>query len=514
MSCPICVTPYTKGVSLNARVVCPDATCGYEACKECVRTYLLGTTQDPHCMNCRKAFDPEFVTTNLNVSWIKTTYRNHRKSLLVEREISKIPDTMQMVENRKQVNDLLKEEKEYANAINDLNAQIARMRQHRYEIQGKISTLKRGGTINTEKKQFIMPCPDEGCRGFLSTAYKCGACAKFTCPKCHEVIGLNKTDHTHVCNEDSIKSAELIKKETKPCPKCGERISKISGCDQMWCPTCQTAFSWKTGAIDTGVIHNPHFYQWQRAGGNAIRNPGDVACGGLPELWSVRREAVEVFGLLTENNRHCEPYKAMVGLLASASECHREVSHIINHVVNHLRENLRNNDPNRDLRVSYILKEITKEQFSATLVRQDNTRKKNTELLHIWELVQTVAIEHLNEYIDNIRKDVSRVRNLIKTHPSCNRTLSNCGMKTSLQEYRDDLIARFDGYDKKYRDEIQRITEYANSRFAIISATFNCTTPKLGPRLREGTQKAKQSVLKSNVKTKSQILYPNAEGAV
>ena len=512
MTCPICVTSYNK--KTNACVTCPDATCGYEACKECVRTYLVGTTQDPHCMNCRKAFDPEFITTNLNMSWMKSSYRDHRKRLLVEREISRIPDTMQIVENRRQIRALEKEDEEHKKAINDLNMQLHQMREHRYLLQRNISTLKRGGSIDTEKKQFIMPCPDEGCRGFLSTAYKCGACSKFTCPKCHEVIGLNKTAANHVCNEDSVKSAELIKKETKPCPKCGERISKVSGCDQMWCPTCQTAFSWKTGTIDTGVIHNPHFYQWQRAGGNAIRNPGDVACGGLPELWSVRSAAVSVFGVLTNGNRQSEAYKAMTTLLASACEAHRELSHIINHIVNHLRDNLRNNDPNRDLRVSYILKEITKEQFSATLVRHDNIRKKNTELLHIWELVQTVAIEHLNEYIDNIRKDVNHVRNTVQAHPDINQRSSRCGMKTELQEYRDAMIVRFEGYDRKYTDEIRRIAEYANTRFAIISATFNCTTPKLGPRLREGTQKAKQSVLKSQDKTRSQELYPNAEGAV
>ena len=513
MTCPICVTSYNK--TINACVRCPDATCGYEACKECVRTYLLGTTQDPHCMDCRKAFDPEFITTNLNMSWMKTTYRDHRKKLLVERELVRIPDTMQIVENRKHIRALEKEDEEYKKAISDLNVQLHQMREHRYKIQRDINVMKRGGNVNTEKKQFIMPCPDEGCRGFLSTAYKCGACSKFTCPKCYEVIGLNKTDVEHVCNEDNVKSAELIKKETRPCPSCGERIYKISGCDQMWCPTCKTAFSWKTGAIDTGVIHNPHFYQWQRAGGNAIRNPGDVACGGLPELWSVRSAAVDLFGTLTNRNRQSETYRVMTTLLASMSEAHRELSHIINYIVNRLREDLRNNDPNRDLRVSYILKEVTKEQFSATLVRYDNIRKKNTELLHIWELVQTVAIEHLNEYVGNIRQNITDIRNAIQSDPTLRMAGNNRDtMAATLKTYSDSLIHHFERHDQKYRDEVRRIAEYANSRFAVISATFNCTTPKLGPRLREGTQKAKQSVLKSQGKTRSQQLYPNGEGAV
>jgi hypothetical protein len=505
MTCPICIAPYNKTV--NFRVVCPDTTCGYEACKECVRTYLLGATQDPHCMNCRKAFDPEFITTNLNVSWMKSTYRDHRKKLLVEREISRIPDTMQFVENQRQIRTLTKDEEDCKKTIKDMQFNLNQMQNHKYTIQRDINTLKRGGNLDTEKKQFIMPCPDEGCRGFLSTGYKCGACAKFTCSKCHEIIGPNKTNTDHVCNEDSVKSAELIKKDTKPCPKCGERISKISGCDQMWCPTCQTAFSWKTGAIDMGVVHNPHFYQWQSAGGTVIRNPGDVACGGLSAWWPVRAPAAILISLLSENVQD-EYSKILWRCVRETAACHQRINHIMHHIVDRLRTNLRENDANRDLRVSYILNEITKEQFSSTLVKNDNTRKKNTELLHIWELVQTVAIENINAYLNDLQTTISRYTLLLGKDPRKNLPLE------TINTYRIQFKGLYMEYHQKYQDQIIAIKDYANSRFAIISATFNCTAPKLCPELyEESTQKAKQSILKSTEPT-SQKLYPNAEGAV
>ena len=31
----------------------------------------------------------------------------------------------------------------------------------------------------------------------------------------------------------------------------------------MWCTQCHTAFSWKSGQIQTRV-HNPHYYEWLR----------------------------------------------------------------------------------------------------------------------------------------------------------------------------------------------------------------------------------------------------------
>jgi hypothetical protein len=38
----------------------------------------------------------------------------------------------------------------------------------------------------------------------------------------------------------------------------------VHNCDQMFCVSCHTAFSWERGTIEKGVIHNPHFYQWQK----------------------------------------------------------------------------------------------------------------------------------------------------------------------------------------------------------------------------------------------------------
>ena len=63
----------------------------------------------------------------------------------------------------------------------------------------------------------------------------------------------------------SVETAKLIRQTTKPCPKCGLRIHKASGCDQMWCIDCKTTFSWNTGEIVTGgIIHNPHYFQYLR----------------------------------------------------------------------------------------------------------------------------------------------------------------------------------------------------------------------------------------------------------
>ena len=282
--CMCCCEKFTK--STHAVINCTNSDCNYKVCKQCVRTYLMNTTQDPHCMECKTAWTQQFVVSQLNRSWFNNTYKKHRKQLLIEREMSKMPETMPQAMIYKDLEELKFQDGAIVRKIRELRQEIQILNNQRNEIYQKQYNLRWGNNSSQkdEGPKFIMPCPDEHCRGFLSTAYKCEICKIYACPKCLEQIGENRHDNDHVCNPDMVKSAQLIKDTSKPCPTCGERIIKASGCDQMWCTKCHTAFSWKTGKIDKGMVHNPHFFQYQQTANNGAvaRNPGDVACGGLP----------------------------------------------------------------------------------------------------------------------------------------------------------------------------------------------------------------------------------------
>ena len=66
--CDCCCDSFNKTV--KSKVNCPNNGCNFNMCKECVRTYLLSTTEAPHCMNCKAAWNERFLVDNLNTSFV------------------------------------------------------------------------------------------------------------------------------------------------------------------------------------------------------------------------------------------------------------------------------------------------------------------------------------------------------------------------------------------------------------------------------------------------------------
>ena len=85
--CPICCENFNA--STRATITCANAECNFDACKSCVRTYLLNTAEDPHCMKCRHGWGQQFLVEKLNKSFMTKDYKEHRQKLLLEREFQR-----------------------------------------------------------------------------------------------------------------------------------------------------------------------------------------------------------------------------------------------------------------------------------------------------------------------------------------------------------------------------------------------------------------------------------------
>lgn len=237
--CPVCYDKYTSQV--RKPVKC--AYCDFAACNVCCKKYLTEGLMDAHCMSCKRAWNDEFLDLNFTKAFRTGPWKKQREKVLIDRELALLPTRQNRVEAKikmREQDSALKEvhkelhalEVERAKVLNTMS-QITRLRtRFEAESQGRVPpawTLDAGGKKEVEKSKFIMKCPDAECRGFLSTAYKCGTCQRWACPDCLEIKGLEK-DVEHTCSEERKASVGLILKESRPCPKCGQRISKIDGC--------------------------------------------------------------------------------------------------------------------------------------------------------------------------------------------------------------------------------------------------------------------------------------------
>jgi hypothetical protein len=329
-----------------------------------------------------------------------------------------------------------------------------------------LETLRRTGQLDEASKrartQFIRACPIEDCRGFLSQQWKCGLCNVSTCSKCN-VPKLTKSSNVdqeqdaddHVCNPNDVATAELLAKDTKPCPQCGTGIFKIDGCDQMWCTECRTAFNWRTGQLETGHVHNPHYFEYQRRIGANVRNILDMPCNALaPDQYhGILHHLMNIAANLSLSPSERE----MRGLKPVSKETrHRINTRTMDYAVsidsfaNHILPRYRPDaiQDNMELRIQYLTEQITKEEFKSALSREAKQFNKKIE---IGQVVQTVVF--------GMSDILTRLINFLRETHDQETNRNYCDF--------DKIIGMF--------SEIDALIDYANECLEFICKQYKLT---------------------------------------
>lgn len=410
VSCVICAENLNK--TTRKPVLC--SYCNETVCLDCSKRFLM-MKDDPVCMMCQHPWSREFVDSVFPKMFRESQYKNKREDVLFEREMSILPATQPLARaellRRKivsQCEKLREERKALMEKLAQLNSDISTAEECQWRLRNAVSgmhpvslqamdefeqnttsstrgryyallynisantdTTSSGGSSSSERRQFIKKCPVGDCNGYLSTQYKCGMCGIKVCPDCLEIkedTGLE----AHVCNPDNIASAKLIASECKVCPnsKCAALVFKIDGCDQMWCTQCQTTFSWRTGKVETGRIHNPHYYEWQRRMNNGFvpREPGDGPCIDHNEL--------NVPSLFTIN--------ANIRVLPWVGQVHRLLQHMLIHTLPRFQGQY-DQANNLDLRIAYLLTEMDSSKMKKLLQQREKRRVKEASIRQVLE---------------------------------------------------------------------------------------------------------------------------------
>ena len=293
--CTVCCSERLTPATAVECLFCSNRT----VCKTCVKRYLLDA--DPQCMVCHHPWSVEFLYSILPRSWLNTVFANRQYERALEFEKSVMAHTQRKVHLDRQVANLQAEKKAVKNDVKLVRKTIKELTEFRLKVhKRRLSEINLGleelqGEPVGDRKAFVQNCGVAGCAGYLSTAWKCYACGAATCNQCH----VPKQDG-HACHPDAVASVQMLAAASKPCPGCRATIIKSEGCDQMWCPKCKKAFSWRTGKLVAAgaYVHNPEYLRYLRENNLPIdRAPGDAAPGqpAAPECLTIRRIETQLF---------------------------------------------------------------------------------------------------------------------------------------------------------------------------------------------------------------------------
>lgn len=372
--CMICVENFNK--AQRKKVTCQY--CGVDVCRICYQKYCLSQRQSV-CMNCKKVHSLSFFANNVTTTFLKGEWNDMMKVKLFENEQAKFPATQSFIEEVKEIDT---QYDEVHLKILELQAISSELTARRRLIVG---TAEYGGSSGG-KPSCVLPCPKNGCNGLILRNYKCGICNTKVCKDCNDPID----DEDHKCNPDKVKSVEFIRSTTKPCPKCATRIHRIEGCDQMFCTMCHTAFSYKTGNIEKGRVHNPHYFEYLRSlspDGTIRREVEEMPDGGCCNRFDLP--------YLLNTKFHMYPIAFKNALM----ELYRRVTHMEDVVMRKFDDHTRTDGnlaiKERDLRVKFMQGKITRESFEARLRKKQKRIEKCEEVYPILETVVRVTSDML-----------------------------------------------------------------------------------------------------------------------
>lgn len=495
--CAICLSDYTS--KTRKKITCQY--CSAEACVSCIQTHILSLNAEPACYECKREWNTEFMNDTFGVTFRTKTLRIHRRKMLKEREQSILPSVQVFVSMKRRISEIKRALEEmqplyttYSRNYNKLyslrninreiivplrvkmekgalsteeksslevaeenfkkytlefemyRAQVYMpyaLKYHRLssEYTRNLYRYRTGSTedVKKERREFIMRCPATECRGFLSTAYTCGTCSQKTCSQCREIIIDDGPDH--VCKPESVESTKTIKMETQPCPKCAAPIFKIDGCDQMWCTNgdCNTAFSWTTGQIVTGRVHNPHYYEWIRrtGGGAAAREIADIPCGGTPGFPQFSQPFYSKYTLITSKTRYI------------MFEIHRHVVEIEQTLPSYPQQ-----PPalmNKENNVRYLMNDVNEDEWVKSLEHSYTKFQRRREIGQILHTLVTATAD----------------------------ILRNVHMRMMESMYQHDLPL---WVESEIIPTLETLRTYTNETFQKFGKANRCATPQLSAR--------------------------------
>ena len=488
--CSVCLLNFT---ALRRRAMqCPK--CEYECCIGCLKQHCLTNDSEPKCINinCSYIYTIDYLNSILPFHWLNAQYKVKHKNSLFMRDKNHFNRAIKEIELNKQkemnntynkiiiyitniTNRCSKYIKDSDNKSKDNKSKDNKSKdkcENKQQLDDIVtintiglniadicykSTIKLADEKDDIISNFIKKCPSNDCTGYLNNQHICTQCRKVVCMEC-----LNIKEDDHKCLESDLKTAKLLMKDTKPCPKCYTLIYKINGCDHMWCPQCHCKFSWDTNKITNGRTSNPHYYEYQRKIKKEEREIGDIQCGGSPSqnliVDNIRKYVKNSSNSSDDFNLYCKYFCDISPFLVYIRE--EKIKELI--------------DPFEyqslcKYRIEYLNNKITEDKYIDLIYRAEKTYYRNKEINDIYntcvllfeDILRLIVSENVKNMIDvdNIIKDI---KDLVKFINKCfnDVALKNKIVCPNIEKYElKDFILKKHYYRKYFQIKYKQVTK-------------------------------------------------------
>jgi hypothetical protein len=231
----------------------------------------------------------------------------------------------------------------------------------------------------------------------------------------------------------------------------------VRNCDQMYCTQCHTPFSWRTGRIESGTIHNPHYIEWLRNTGKTITDNPErdmlIRCGREIDHYFIR-----------EMSRSKTHQFSNMSIDISRNLMHFRAIEMTRFQTNQFEDN-------QDLRILYLKNNITEEAFRITLQKREKARQKKQEYYRLFAMMVQCITEIIYRYYnEGITMEQPKPEG-----ENINEFASYPGRNLIPKK----IVVPFDSYF----DEILNLISYINECLRNISNTYSSQRYVIEPDL-------------------------------
>ena len=257
-------------------------------------------------------------------------------------------------------------------------------------------------------------------------------------------------------------------------------------------------FSWRSGKVIKGTVHNPHYYEWMRQtnDGQVPRQPGDNlgrCCDALPSFYD------QIGPFLTEAEKYFKITDE--SLYVIGSKIHRLLTHITHEEIPRWNNREDEEQSFLALRVKYLLNDISAEQWKKVLQQKEKQREKRRDIFNILSMFIDTSNDIIRTMIFSEQYSKLLTASLQKTpgtriDPVTGRRIHG-RRKDVINVFFTNEWQKNNNIDTcehilNHMKQLHKLRDYTNQCLEIISKRYSCIRLKISGNTKWKTENTRK----------------------